>query len=69
VLILADQAVRENSAKSLVHLIAITPQLQQYCLTRLFFSSAQNLRNDTLCKVTMFLLGEFSWVLTQVKQI
>jgi AP-1 complex subunit gamma-1 len=28
VLILADQLVREDSAKSLVHLIAITPQLQ-----------------------------------------
>ena len=69
VLILADQSVKEDSAKSLVHLIAITPELQQYCLAKLFFSANQNLRNDTLCKVTMCLLGEYSNVLTRVREV
>lgn len=40
VLVLADQAVKEESAKSLVYLIQSTPQLQEYCMTKLFFSSA-----------------------------
>lgn len=69
VLILADHSVKEDSAKSLVHLIAITPELQQYCLARLFFSASQNLRNDTLCKVTMYLLGEYSSVLTRLREV
>jgi hypothetical protein len=69
VLILADQSVKEESAKSLVHLITITPELQQYCLAKLFFSASQNLRNDTLCKVTMYLVGEFSSVLMHLREV
>lgn len=69
VLILADQSVKEDSAKSLVHLITITPELQQYCLAKLFFSTCQNLRNDTLCKVTMYLIGELSNILTHVREV
>ncbi len=69
VLILADRAVKEDSARSLVHLITITPELQQYCLAKLFFSACQNLRNDTLCKVTMYLLGELSTVLMNVREV
>lgn len=52
-----------------MHLITITPELQQYCLAKLFFSSCQNLRNDTLCKVTMYLLGELAGVLMRVSQV
>ena len=69
VLILADQSVKEDSAKSLVHLITITPELQQYCLAKLFFSASQNLRNDTLCKVTMYLIGELSSALLRVREV
>lgn len=69
VLILADQSVKEDSAKSLVHLITITPELQQYCLAKLFFSASQNLRNDTLCKVTMYLIGELSAALLRVREV
>ena len=52
-----------------MHLITITPELQQYCLAKLFFSASQNLRNDTLCKVTMYLIGELSRVLLQVREV
>lgn len=53
----------------MVHLITFTPELQPYCLAKLFFSACQNLRNDTLCKVTMYLLGELSNVLMRVSQV
>ncbi len=52
-----------------MHLITITPDLQQYCLAKLFFSACQNLRNDTLCKVTMYLIGEFSPVLLRLREV
>lgn len=69
VLVLADQSVKEESAKSLVHLITVTPELQPYCLAKLFFSACQNLRNNTLCKVTMYLLGELAPVLLRLSQV
>lgn len=40
VLVLADQAVKEESAKSLVYLVQSTPQIQEYCMAKLFFSTA-----------------------------
>lgn len=38
-------------------------------MAKLFFSSCQNLHNDTLCKVTMYLLGELSSVLLRLPQV
>ena len=69
VLILADKSVKEDSSKSLVYLITTTQELQQYCLAKLFFSSCQNIQNDTLCKVTMYLLGELSSALLRLSQV
>ena len=57
VLVLADQAVKESSAKSLVYLIQSTPQLQEYCMAKLFFSTAENPQNDALGCITLFLVG------------
>ena len=57
VLVLADQAVKEESAKSLVYLVQSTPQLQDYCMTKLFFSAVENPQNDALSSVTLFLIG------------
>lgn len=68
-LILADQSVKEESAKSLVHLITSTPQLQEYCMAKLFFSTCENLQNDALCKITLYLIGELVDVLFRVKGI
>lgn len=39
VLVYADQTVKEESAKSLVYLVQSTPQLQEYCMAKLFFAS------------------------------
>ena len=39
VLLLADQSVKEESAKSIIYLVQSTPQLQSYCMTKLFFST------------------------------
>lgn len=69
VLILADRSCKEDSAKSLVHLITGTPQLQGYCLAKLFFSASENPQNDTLCEVTMYLLGEFGHLLTKIDHL
>ena len=69
VLILADRSVKEESAKSLVHLITSTPELQEYCLAKLFFSSTQNPQIDALCQVTMYLLGELAPVLLRIRRI
>lgn len=64
VLILADRFVKQDSAKSLVHLITSTPELQLYCLAKLFYSACENPQNDSLCQITMYLLGEFGTLLT-----
>jgi AP-1 complex subunit gamma-1 len=69
VLVLADQAVKEESAKSLVYLVQSTPQLQEYCLIKLFFSTAENPQNDALSSVTLYLLGELSEVLLRIKSV
>ncbi len=69
VLVLADQAVKEESAKSLVYLVQSTPQLQDYCMAKLFFSSAENPQNDALSSVTLFLMGELSPVLLRLKGV
>lgn len=57
VLILADQSVKEESAKSLVHLVTSTQQLQEYCMVKLFFSTSDHLQSDALCKTTLYLIG------------
>ena len=69
VLVLADQAVKEESAKSLVYLVQSTPQLQEYCLAKLFFSAAENTQNDALSSVTLFLMGELSHILPRIKGV
>lgn len=38
VLVLADQSVKEESAKSIIYLVQSTQQLQEYCMTKLFFT-------------------------------
>lgn len=52
-LVLADLAVKKESAKSLVYLVQSTPQLQEYCMAKLFFSTAENPQNDALGSVTL----------------
>ena len=69
VLILADQSVKEESAKSLVHLITSTPQLQNYCMAKLFFSTCENLQNDALAKVCIYLLGELGEVILKNREL
>jgi AP-1 complex subunit gamma-1 len=69
VLVLADQAVKEESAKSLVYLVQSTPQLQEYCLAKLFFSASENPQNDALGSVTLFLIGELSHILFKIKGV
>lgn len=69
VLILADQAVKEESAKSLVYLIQSTPQLQEYCLAKLFFSTSENPQNNALSGVTLYLIGELVEILFRVKGV
>ena len=67
VLVIADQAVKEESAKSLVYLVQSTPQLQEYCMAKLFFSAAENPQNDALGSVTLFLTGELSNILFRLR--
>jgi len=69
VLVLADQAVKEGSAKTLVYLVQSTPQLQEYCLAKLFFSTAENPQNDALDSITLFLMGELSHILFRIKGV
>ena len=69
VLVIADQAVKEESAKSLVYLVQATPQLQEYCMAKLFFSVAQNPQNDALGSVTLFLIGELSNILFRLRGV
>ena len=69
VLVLADQAVKEDTSKSLVHLIMSTPELQKYCLAKLFFSTSENTQNDALCRITLYLLGELAHILPKVHQV
>lgn len=69
VLVIADESVKEESAKSLVYLVQATPQLQEYCLAKLFFSSAENPQNNALASVTLFLIGELSHILFRVKEV
>lgn len=68
-LILADQAVKEESAKSLVYLVQSTPPLQEYCLAKLFFSASENPQNNALSGVTLFLIGELVDILFRIKGI
>lgn len=69
VLILADQAVKEESAKSLVYLVQSTPPLQEYCLAKLFFSASENPQNNALSGVTLFLIGELVDILFKIRGI
>ena len=67
VLVLADQAVKESSAKSLVYLVQATPELQHYCISKLFFANAENTQNNALGSVTLFLIGELSHILFKLQ--
>jgi hypothetical protein len=49
-----------------VYLVQSTPQLQEYCMAKLFFSSAENPQNDALSSMTLFLTGELSHVLFKI---
>ena len=66
---IADESVKEESAKSLVYLVQSTPQLQEYCLAKLFFSAAENPQNNALASVTLFLVGELSNILFRIREI
>jgi AP-1 complex subunit gamma-1 len=67
VLILADQSVKEESAKSLVHLVTSTPALQDYCMAKLFYSTCENIQNDALAKLCIYLMGEIGEILLKNK--
>lgn len=57
VLILAGYTVKEESVSSLVHLITSTPQLQNYAMVKLFFSATENIKNEALGKVALYMIG------------
>ena len=69
VLVLADQAVKEDTSRSLVHLIMSTPELQKYCLAKLFFTTCENTQNDALSRITLYLLGELAHLLPRISEI
>jgi len=52
----------------LVYLVQSTPQIQEYCMAKLFFSSAENPQNDALSSMTLFLIGELSHVLFKISK-
>ena len=52
-----------------MHLITATPELQEYCLAKLFFASTQNPQIAPLCQVTMYLLGELAPVLLRMRRV
>lgn len=68
-LILADQSVKEESAKSLVHLVTSTSALQNYCMAKLFYSTCENIQNDALAKICIYLLGEIGEVLLKNREL
>ena len=52
----------------MVYLVQSTPQLQEYCMAKLFFSSAENPQNDALSSMTLFLIGELSQVFAKISK-
>ena len=68
-LVIADESVKEESAKSLVYLVQATPQLQDYCMAKLFFSAAENPQNNALGSVILFLMGELSQILFRLQGV
>ena len=69
VLIVAGQAAKESSIVSLVHLVTSTPQLQTYAMIKLFFAATSNSTNESLNKITLYLLGEFSRILLNNSEV
>lgn len=69
VLIVAGQAVKDNSIVTLVHLVTSTPQLQTYAMIKVFFAATSNLNNESLNKIALYLLGEFSKVLLSNSEV
>lgn len=64
---LAGNHVKDESVNSLIHIISATPELQSYCVVKLFFSLRENLNQDGLAKVSLWCIGEFATLLVSGK--
>jgi len=69
VLTLAGNYVKDESIYSLLHLIAATPQLQNYAVHKIFFSLRENITQDGLCKVGLWCIGEFGQLIISGKAV
>jgi AP-1 complex subunit gamma-1 len=67
VLTLAGNHVKDESVNSLIHIISATPELQAYCVNKLFFSLRENLSQDGLAKVALWCVGEYASTLISGK--
>jgi len=67
VLTLAGNHVKDESVNSLIHIISATPELQAYCVNKLFFSLRENLSQDGLAKVALWCVGEYASILISGK--
>ena len=65
VLTLAGKYINDESICCLLQLIAATPEIQGYSLTKMFSALEQNMLQDALAKVTLWCLGEFGNLIQQ----
>ena len=64
---LAGNHVKDESVNSLIHIISATPELQAYCVNKLFFTLRENLSQDGLAKVALWCVGEYASILISGK--
>lgn len=63
VLALAGKYINDESICCLLQLIAATPEIQAYSVTKMFSALEQNMMQDALAKVTLWCVGEFGQLL------
>ena len=63
VLTLAGKYINDESICCLLQLIAATPEIQAYSVTKMFSALEQNMMQDALAKVTLWCIGEFGHLL------
>jgi AP-1 complex subunit gamma-1 len=69
VLTLAGNHTKEEFISYLIHLISATPELQPYAVHRSFFSLKENLHQEGLVLLGVWLIGEFGEHLLQGKMV
>lgn len=50
-------------------MITSTPALQDYCMAKLFYSTCENIQNDALAKICIYLMGEIGEVLLKNREL